>query len=91
MNPVTMDVKTTVKDKCKVLLRATPGYPDLNLEVGNISGFTENLVLLMVHIQFCPFVLYVFISVLLSILFFFFVILKFRLCSLCSHILPLNF
>lgn len=57
------------------LLRVARGYPDLNWEEGYVSGFTENLILLKVHTQFCPFVLYVFISFLLSILFY--IILKF--------------
>lgn len=61
MNPVIIDVKITVKDKWKVFWEQHQGVPNLNWEEGNISGYTANLVLLTVRIQFYPVVLYLFI------------------------------
>lgn len=55
------------------LLRTTPGYPNLNWEEGNISGWTANFIQLPVHIQFYPLCyICLFISFLLTVLFLYF-------------------
>lgn len=63
------------------LLRTTPGCPNLNWEEGNVSGWTANFIQLSVHTQFYPLYIYLFIYLIFTGCPFF-VVLKFRLCSL---------